>query len=351
MKFMSSSSSATASGGGDSNADAAKNAAPGCIAGMFRRLLCSNDLPTHPADHMSAVSTHPSDHAIQKIRQAKSEEEKSSKKIESLARTGVVARLMGLESIPRMELNSKLISRSQSMNSMDSLRELKSMKEKNHLRACSFREIPTYLELEDENFFILSFEYGCKSAEIRSKQRRSEMGFDEKKVRKAEKVKNSCIRRESVYQKNKENVYIINQVSDQNQKASEISASDGKLQDSTNILRKDVNKKKDEYKQERFKKKKNKKKKERRDCCLDAKKIEADCDSEKSSPNSVLGFLEFPAIQDIPSSGLSRPMFHPLKTANSKTQLLRFNADFFLCYRKVVKIGKFKIQTHTVRRA
>ncbi|XP_031110775.1 uncharacterized protein LOC116014944 [Ipomoea triloba] len=274
MKFSSNSSS---SGGGAGNADASKN---GCIAGMFRRLLCSNALPTHPADHMSSVSTHPSsDHAIQR---RKSEE---GKKIESLASTGVVARLMGLESMPRVELNpNKAIARSQSMSSMDSLRELKSTKEKN-LRACSFREIPTYLELEDENFFILSFEYGGKTAELRPKQRRSE------------KVKNSCRRRESVHQKNKEN-QDINQVSDEI-----ITGSDGKLQDSTNILRptrKDASKKKDEYKQERFKKKK--KKKDRRDCCLDAKKIEADCDSEKSSPNSVLGFVEFPPIQDIPSS-------------------------------------------------
>nr|GMD73300.1 transcriptional regulator ATRX homolog isoform X2 [Ipomoea batatas] len=251
MKFSSNSSS---SGGGAGNADASKN---GCIAGMFRRLLCSNALPTHPADHMSSVSTHPSsDHAIQR---RKSEE---GKKIESLASTGVVARLMGLESMPRVELNpNKAIARSQSMSSMDSLRELKSTKEKN-LRACSFREIPTYLELEDENFFILSFEYGGKTAELRPKQRRSE------------KVKNSCRRRESVHQKNKENLD-INQVSvEENQKGSEIiTGSDGKLQDSTNILRPT-----------------------RKD------KIEADCDSEKSSPNSVLGFVEFPAIQDIPNS-------------------------------------------------
>nr|GMD69263.1 transcriptional regulator ATRX homolog isoform X2 [Ipomoea batatas] len=224
MKFSSNSSS---SGGAAGNADASKN---GCIAGMFRRLLCSNALPTHPADHMSSVSTHPSsDHAIQR---RKSEE---GKKIETLASTGVVARLMGLESMPRVELNpNKAIARSQSMSSMDSLRELKSTKEKN-LRVCSFREIPTYLELEDENFFILSFEYGGKTAELRSKQRRSE------------KVKNSCRRRESVHQKNKEN-QDINQVSvEENQKGSEII-------------------------------------------------------TEKSSPNSVLGFVEFQAIQDIPSS-------------------------------------------------
>nr|GMD73404.1 transcriptional regulator ATRX homolog isoform X2 [Ipomoea batatas] len=224
MKFSSNSSS---SGGGAGNADASKN---GCIAGMFRRLLCSNALPTHPSDHMSSVSTHPSsDHAIQ-LR--KSEEGKNSKKIESLASAGVVARLMGLESMPRVELNpNKAIARSQSMNSMDSLREL-------------------------------NFEYGGKTAELRSKQRRSE------------KVKNSCRRRESVHQKNKENLD-RNQVSvEENQKGSEIiTGSNGKLQDSTNILRPT-----------------------RKD------KIEADCDSEKSSPNSVLGFVEFQAIQDIPSS-------------------------------------------------
>lgn len=300
MKFSSNSSSSGAAAG---NADASKN---GCIAGMFRRLLCSNALPTHPSDHMSSVSTHPSsDHAIQR---RKSEEGKNSKKIESLASTGVVARLMGLESMPRVELNpNKAIARSQSMSSMDSLRELKSTKEKN-LRVCSFREIPTYLELEDENFFILSFEYGGKTAELRPKQRRSE-------TRKTEKVR----RRESVHQKNKENLD-VNQVSvEENQKGSEIiTGCEGKLQDSTNILRptrKDASKKKEEYKQERFKKKK--KKKDRRDCCLDAKKIEADCDSEKSSPNSVLGFVEFQAIQDIPSSGLSHPMFHPFKTYQS----------------------------------
>ncbi|CAH9073263.1 unnamed protein product [Cuscuta europaea] len=243
-----------------------KNAAPGCISRMFRRLLCSDSIPKHPSP----------DHAVEKLKQTKPEEQ--------WRRTGAVAKLMGLESMPpRTDFSSNCVARSRSM---DSLREPNS-REEILLKARSFREIPTYLELEDENFFILSFEHGGRKS--------AECG----------RVKNSPNRRrQSVYRKSSE---IKNKTSEI------IVGKDGeKVQEPTRgstvqphareeVVRKRNKKKKEDCRKERFKRKM----KEEKDCDLvDKMKVKADCDdTEKSSPNSVLDLVELAALQDTtPSS-------------------------------------------------
>ncbi|XAR58906.1 hypothetical protein NMG60_11014480, partial [Bertholletia excelsa] len=183
MKFLSSSSSSAASTATATSFDDTlynSGGTAGCLAGILRRLLCFTTLPTHPSDQI-------------KFAGMKSQE---TEKTDPASTPGIVARLMGLESMPRVDLdntqmNLSLISRSRSMN-YDSQRETEDM-QGNHRRvksSLSFREPPTFLELED--FFVLSFEKEFKakasrhkkgSAEFRRKRtdRRRESVCEEKK--------------------------------------------------------------------------------------------------------------------------------------------------------------------------
>ncbi|RAL42358.1 hypothetical protein DM860_012141 [Cuscuta australis] len=240
----SSSSSSSASPGGN-----AKKPATGCcIAGMFRRLLCSDSLskrpPSSSPNHATQMPPPP----------------------EEGGKTGVVAKLMGLESMPlqpRIDISSKSLTRSHSLDS-HLLRRRTTPRAERPLRAGSFREIPTYMELEDKDFFILSFEYvgggrRGKCPEFAGfEQRKSEISLN----------KNSSMRRESLYQ---------------NTKA---------VREAEKAARSRKAKKKEDFKQERllFKKKM----KERKE------KAKTECDSEKSSPNSVLDFVELTALQQTP---------------------------------------------------
>ncbi|XP_040993908.1 uncharacterized protein LOC121240519 [Juglans microcarpa x Juglans regia] len=104
--------------------------------------------------------------------------------------------MMGLESMPeinwvhkRSDPNS--ISRSRSMNSENHLAGFDPMQGQNRRvkSTLSFREIPTFLELENENFLILSLENGGGSKEFRSKGRKSELGLGELRQRRAERCK------------------------------------------------------------------------------------------------------------------------------------------------------------------
>ncbi|OIT27530.1 PREDICTED: uncharacterized protein LOC109213819 [Nicotiana attenuata] len=242
MKLLSSSSVSTTS----SNANYTSKVS--CISGMLRRLLCSNSLPTHPSDHISLSTTY---HYCDRTKEAEADGL-------SLKPPGVVARLMGLESMPPFSLdhakasNTRPISRSRSMNSVDLLREIKG------------RNPPTYLELEDENFFILSFE----SREIMSKQRKN--NFAETKQRRKEKLNNKVILMHKAPQK-----FTV-------------------LKDSTNVLRptdkflQSISVGMEDYEGAKITRKKKKKKRE----SFAVEKTLTQSDSEKSSPNSVLYFAE-----------------------------------------------------------
>lgn len=279
MKLLSSSSVSTTS----SNANYTSKVS--CISGMLRRLLCSNSLPTHPSDQISLSTTYQySNHT----KEAEADDGLS------LKAPGVVARLMGLESLPPFSLdhakasNNKSISRSRSMNSVDLLREIKGR----NPRVNSFREPPTYMELEDENFFILSFE----SREIVSKQRKN--NFAEIKQRRKEKLNNKI--RESVDLKKKENLHVINyEVSTQKLDDKVIlmhkdSQKFTVLKDSTNVLRptdkflQNISVGMEDYEGAKITRKKKKKKRE----SFAVEKPLTQFDSEKSSPNSVLYFAE-----------------------------------------------------------
>ncbi|KAJ8531922.1 hypothetical protein K7X08_011845 [Anisodus acutangulus] len=144
--------------------------------------MCSSSLPTHPAEAELDV-------------------------VVCERAPGVVARLMGLESMSPFTTRPSI-----------SLRELESTKVRNH----SFPEIPsTFLELEDENFFILSFE---SRGIVASKQRKNEI---KQLRRRKEKLNNKTVNNENLPKKSDDKVIIMHNTATQRFP---------KLKESTNIF-------------------------------------------------------------------------------------------------------------------
>ncbi|XP_030537401.1 uncharacterized protein LOC115745917 [Rhodamnia argentea] len=135
----------------------------GCITGVLRRILCSRSLPTHPFE-------------CDKDR----DQFKPKGKNEPNTTPGIVARLMGLESLPNSSSththkSPNSISRSRSLNYLDFKEDECDDDETKwqHLRVSStlsFRETPTYLEIENEEFLVLNFGNG---SEKEGRKRRS----------------------------------------------------------------------------------------------------------------------------------------------------------------------------------
>lgn len=155
--FSSSSSSSSAasptSSRGDSNFSNSKNAG-GCLAGALRRLLCSGGLPTYPADTIKTNCLRLGDGDV-KCHGGGGDTRDVEEKIESPP--GLVARLMGLEALP----SPNSISRSRSMNALDYRRDGEPESDQRHRRlrtSLSFRERPAFIERENEDFFVLTFE-------------------------------------------------------------------------------------------------------------------------------------------------------------------------------------------------
>ncbi|CAK7331186.1 unnamed protein product [Dovyalis caffra] len=175
-----------------------------CLTGLLRRILCSRSLPTHPSDQITETSSTVCDSRHQEL-------VKSNEKLEATATTpGVVARLMGLEPLPEtslvdMKVSANSIPRSRSMNSVEFRGEGDQMQGE-HRRAkstLSFREMPTFLEVENE-YLVLSFEnIGSESKKVRSKERKWDVRSGELKAIRREKCKRKENRREKVVELDK----------------------------------------------------------------------------------------------------------------------------------------------------
>lgn len=189
----------------DSNMCTSKSATASCLTGLLRRILCSRSLPTHPSDQITETSSILCDGRHQELI-------KSNEKLETTAATpGVVARLMGLESFPEtssvdMRVSANSISRSRSMNSVEFRGESDQMRGQ-HRRVkstLSFREMPTFLEIENKEYFVLSFEnIGSESKKVRSKERKCDVDSGELKEKRREKCKRKENRREKAVESEK----------------------------------------------------------------------------------------------------------------------------------------------------
>ncbi|XP_052186884.1 uncharacterized protein LOC127797783 [Diospyros lotus] len=148
----------------------------GCLATMLRSLLCFNGLPTHPSDQIKDTEVGSVD--FDKLGNSVTEKKVAA----AAAAPGLVARLMGLDSMPT---NSRSITRSRSMD-YDSLREV----EGQHRRvktSLSSREFPTFLEHED--YFILSFDNSPENMEFGWEVNKAEAKL---KRRKGERRRGEC---------------------------------------------------------------------------------------------------------------------------------------------------------------
>ncbi|KAG1339090.1 putative transcriptional regulator ATRX [Cocos nucifera] len=169
MKFSSPSSSSF---------DSRSNAAAGCLPGILRRILCgslrsSNSREGEEADEIDAGFG----------REWKVEQR-------SMRSPGIVARLMGLEAMPVCPYApaSELIGRSRSTNSLESWPGFLSERSQSPpvRTSQSFREVPTYLRQENEDFLLLSFTPDDKEETMGSNGMRRGSRFREMKERKSE---------------------------------------------------------------------------------------------------------------------------------------------------------------------
>ncbi|KAB2616546.1 lisH domain-containing protein-like [Pyrus ussuriensis x Pyrus communis] len=180
----------------DATMCSSKSATPGCIAGILRRILCYGSFPTYPSDHITEEEENSVESSSKD--QDFNSNEKTGEKTEISATPSMVARLMGLDSIPDDNLVSSQstqnsVSRSKSMNSADRFDGSDSMQHHRVKSSQSFREMPTFFELDNEEFFVLTFESERKSKETKTKGRKCEKEQNEKtenrRKRKAEKKK------------------------------------------------------------------------------------------------------------------------------------------------------------------
>ncbi|MED6191665.1 hypothetical protein PIB30_002475 [Stylosanthes scabra] len=213
MKKISSNSSYSSSSSTSTSAmrnNSKNGSSSGCFNAILRRILCSGGLPTHPSDQIREFDPNPilgttkDQNFNPKKHHAKATTSSSSVSSSVTTTTttttttpGIVARLMGLDSMVEMPSNSSL-SRSKSMNSVDCLGEGNRMDglHKRVKSTLSFRELPTFLLLENENFFVLTFE---------NKKKKKNVSGEELKEKKRENVKLQEITNTCYYEKNKKN--------------------------------------------------------------------------------------------------------------------------------------------------
>ncbi|XP_027368439.1 uncharacterized protein LOC113874417 [Abrus precatorius] len=277
-----------------------KSASAGYLTAILRRILCSGGLPTHPSDQIRELDSMSKMNGKVQEFKAKQNTEATTTTATTTVTPGLVARLMGLNSMgerhtPFEANSSSSLSRSKSMNFVDYLGECKQMDgQHKHVKSSSFREVSTFHLLENENFLVLSFENGAgESKEFKSKGRRKEKGSSELKQKREERgeLKN---KREKVRH-------------DEKMKLSDMSylnvGNDGKhkLQIANNSSLFKVSSEKEYIESEAAKFSHPMKRKEvtngekvkrrkKGTTCYAEKKVETECSSEDSSPVSVFDF-------------------------------------------------------------
>ncbi|GMP85877.1 hypothetical protein CsSME_00038874 [Camellia sinensis var. sinensis] len=135
------------------------NSTSKCFSGILRRILCTGSLPTHPSDLITNPTT--------TIPTTTFENPKNDFKTQ-VNTPGVVARLMGLDSLPNLNLVPKdsSILRSRSVNYVDYFPDFDpTLSHHRRVRtSISFREVPTFLQQQQQpkkhnlDFFVLCLE-------------------------------------------------------------------------------------------------------------------------------------------------------------------------------------------------
>ncbi|KAL2898628.1 Peptidyl-tRNA hydrolase [Bienertia sinuspersici] len=239
----------------------------GCFAGVLSRILCSKSLPTHPSD---PIECHKNQH-LSKIEKLV---------VDGSATPNVVARLMGLDSMPEINFISNSIPKSKSFDSEDFRAKTEDIQGQ-HRRvktSVSFRETSNYFELEDDDFFVLSFENGGKSKKKGSNSGHNHRKRREKYGRKQRRNRNEQSRDRVFSNEERLSLKISPQISPKFDAIVDVQKQSYHL----SPLKEKNCSKKDELDGNKAKKKKSK------EDCLVQSKVEAECDSDNSSPVSVL---------------------------------------------------------------
>nr|XP_010937856.1 uncharacterized protein LOC105057099 [Elaeis guineensis] len=150
-------------------------AADGCSSGILRRFLCGS---LHRNDCRESEQSHG-------INAAFGQEWKVEQ--ETMPSPGIVARLMGLESMPVYPCAaSELVARSRSTNSLESWPGFLSKRSHSpqFKTLQSFHETPTYLKQENDDFLLLSFMSDDREEAMASNGMRTRMDFREMKEKK-----------------------------------------------------------------------------------------------------------------------------------------------------------------------
>ncbi|KAL5710236.1 hypothetical protein ACHQM5_020825 [Ranunculus cassubicifolius] len=239
------------------------------FSNILRRLLCVGRLQTHPFDSV-------------KDQFFESNLEVEEKLDNSVTTPGLVARLMGLETMPEFTsldtTKRRLIGRSRSVNSGDYIVESERQQHRRVKSSSSFRERPSFLEKEDDEFLVLSFENEIKEHERSSKQRRRRhSGNGNKENRGVEldgsRNENNC---DNKISRGKQRRKVSNRSSGvaggSNLNSSTNKKNHRKLQASTNVK-------------------------------SSLKEVELECNSDNASPVSVLDLNEFTSEPESPLSG------------------------------------------------
>lgn len=155
-----------------------------CFSGIFQRLLCGGSLPTHPSDQFKEPNRTTFDHTSQKL-PFKVEANISSNKVAANS-PGIVARLMGLDSLPEVaKTNFGSFSRSRSVNSLDYLMQFNLTEQFHHRRvrtSVSFREIPNSDQEFKSEFLVFCFNDEEEKQGFSNARRKSNQEMKPKKV-------------------------------------------------------------------------------------------------------------------------------------------------------------------------
>ncbi|KAJ7949990.1 ALC-interacting protein [Quillaja saponaria] len=184
------------------------NANSGCFSGILRQLLCAggSSASTHPVNHIAELTPIVTelDHPLEDPRKC------TKAKVGVSATPGVVARLMGLDSLPNTNLVPKgtypdSVMRSKSMNFVDYLLEFDSSQAQHHRirTSASFREVPALLQQQQNHeVVVLYWDNPKERHRSGSKLRKSEMSFEELKQRKTQRSKNKKSMKQRITVKN-----------------------------------------------------------------------------------------------------------------------------------------------------
>ncbi|KAK1320613.1 hypothetical protein QJS10_CPA03g01226 [Acorus calamus] len=146
----------------------------GCLSAVLRRVLCGTT--TNNNNKKKPIKTDPTPTTTTTHKDQTVDDDKGSPSSPVSAAPNIVARLMGLDPMPVYSPLSppRLGRRSRSANSVD-WHALLLVPSSQFASSASFREVPTYLRRENDEFLLLSFEKVEEKAKDDSKRDQEKM--------------------------------------------------------------------------------------------------------------------------------------------------------------------------------